>query len=148
MSIEDGIITYLETKKSVTDITGPGSASRIRGGFLMEGDIQTGPSIVVTSGGNQPTLSMNGAEGISSATLYLDCMASEYGSANSLAAAVSNVTNGFAKRVCGSSFVEACFVSNVADTPPDILPEIKDLNVFGRRVELFIWARESIPTLV
>lgn len=148
MSIEAGIIAYLESHVSVTNITDVGAASRIRGGFLQEGDIQAGPSIVVTSAGNVPTYSMNGAEGISSVTLNLDCLASEYGDANSLAAAVVNVTSGFAKRPAGHSFVEACFVSNVIDTPPDVLPEIQELNVFGRRVEIFLWVRESIPTLV
>jgi hypothetical protein len=44
--------------------------------------------------------------------------------------------------------VTACFVSSVIDTPPDVLPEIEDLSVFGRRVELFIWLQEAIPTFV
>lgn len=146
MSIEAGIISYLESKKSVTDLTGLGVSSRIRGGFLQEGDLNDGSAIVVTSAGNAPTVSMNGSEGLSSVTLNLDCLASEYGDANALAAAVANVTNGFAKTPVGSSFVDACFVSNVVDMPPEILPEIQELNVFGRRVEIFLWVRESIPT--
>jgi len=145
MSIEAGIIAYLETKKSVTDITGAGAASRIRAAYFEEGDIQVGPGAIVMGSGNASTPFMGGVTNTSSGTVTIDCWASEYKSANELAAAISNVVNGY-RGFMGDSNVKACFVQQVIDVPPEIAPELRDLNMCGRRVELYLLVEETSPT--
>jgi hypothetical protein len=147
MSIEAGIIAYLQTKKSITDISGSGTASRIRAAFFEEGDIQTGPGAIVMGSGNSSTPFMGGVTNTSNGTVTVDCWASDYGSANDLAAAIANVTNGY-RGFMGNSNVKACFVQQVIDVPPEISPELRALDMFGRRVELYLLVEDPSPTFV
>lgn len=147
MSIEAGIIAYLKTKPGVTALAGSGAASRIRAGFLEEGDIQAGPSAVLMGSGNSSTPYMGGVTNTSNGTVTLDCWAASYADANSLATAIANVTNGY-RGMMGDSNFKACFVQQVIDVPPEIAPELRELNMFGRRVELYLLVEEPSPTFV
>ncbi|HEX6962104.1 MAG TPA: hypothetical protein VF175_09575 [Lacipirellula sp.] len=152
MSIEAGLIAYLKTKPGVTDLAGSGAAYRIRADFLEESDIQTGPSAVVMNAGNNPTAFMGGVANTSSVTLTVDCWASTPADAKGLANAIANVTNGFPclggkAGLMGDQVVRSCF-AKVVDVPPEIAPDLRELNMYGRRVELRMMVEESSPTFV
>jgi hypothetical protein len=151
VSVEQGLVAYLSADAGLSALIG----DRIQPQVIYQDDQKARtPAIVYSRIGGEENWTNSGPSGLSNALIALDCIDYDYGTAKAVSEKVRACLGKFLRGFLpvgpnppGNGYhVQGLLLSDSADVPPSVMPEIQELGVKITRRIATIWFEESAST--
>jgi hypothetical protein len=141
--MESGLITYLEAQTAITDIVGASGSERIY--MLRRPEGADLPALVITLEGREHQAHATAASGLARSDIEIDCQATTYSGAKTLADAVRGELDGFQTAAMGTATVRRVSCVGEIDHYEQPLDE-SDSGVYHVFQDYDFWHLETVPT--